>query len=99
MYEIEYSAGVIDDIRDLRAYDRAEILDKIEEQLLREPTVETKNRKQLPGFVPPWEHYPPVWELRIGEYRVYYDVSEEERIVAVRAIRQKRPHRTTEEAL
>lgn len=99
MYEIVYSAGVAEDLRELRPYDRSAILDKIEEQLLFQPTIETKNRKPLPGFVPPWEHNPPVWELRVGEYRVYYDVNEEERMVSVAAIRRKRPHATTEETL
>jgi mRNA-degrading endonuclease RelE of RelBE toxin-antitoxin system len=99
MHEIVYSAGVVDDLHELRAYDRTAILDKIEEQLRFQPTMETKNRKPLLGFVPPWEHNPPVWELRVGEYRVYYDVNEEERLVSVAAIRRKRPHATTEEAL
>jgi mRNA-degrading endonuclease RelE of RelBE toxin-antitoxin system len=35
----------------------------------------------------------------VGEYRVFYDVGEVERVVYVRAIRRKPPHRTTEEIL
>jgi hypothetical protein len=70
MYEILYSAGVAEDLRELRAYDRSAILDKIEEQLKFQPLVETRNRKPLPGFVPPWEHTPPVWELHVKEFRV-----------------------------
>ena len=27
-------------------------------------------------LAPPWEHVPPVWELRVDEYRVFYDVAE-----------------------
>jgi mRNA-degrading endonuclease RelE of RelBE toxin-antitoxin system len=50
-------------------------------------------------LVPPWEHVEPVWELRIGEYRVFYDVNEEDLTVAIRAIRHKPPHKTTEEIL
>ena len=46
------------------------------------------------GFFPPT-----VWELRIGEFRVFYDVNEETALVTVRAIRQKPPHKTTEEIL
>jgi mRNA-degrading endonuclease RelE of RelBE toxin-antitoxin system len=41
----------------------------------------------------------PVWELRIGEYRVFYDVDEQASLVMVRAIRQKPPHKTTEEII
>jgi len=53
----------------------------------------------LVGLVPPWEHVPPVWELRIGEYRVFYDIDEKAKLVMVRAIRHKPPHKTTEETI
>ncbi|HJT34135.1 MAG TPA: hypothetical protein VJ783_18960 [Pirellulales bacterium] len=36
MYAIEYATGVADDLADLRAFDRATLLDRIEEQLLHE---------------------------------------------------------------
>jgi mRNA-degrading endonuclease RelE of RelBE toxin-antitoxin system len=49
--------------------------------------------------VPPWEHEAPVWQLRVGGYRVFYDVSEAASVVTVRAIRYKPPHKTTEEIL
>jgi len=42
---------------------------------------------------------PPVWQLRVGEYRVFYDVDREEMAVYVRAVRLKPPHKTTEEIL
>jgi mRNA-degrading endonuclease RelE of RelBE toxin-antitoxin system len=41
----------------------------------------------------------PVWELRVGEYRVFYDVDEVGGQVVVRAVRRKPPHKTTEEIL
>ena len=99
MYEIEYVEGVADDLADLRAYERAHILDSIEKQLKYEPTRQTRNKKILVGLVPPWEHVEPVWELRIGEYRVFYDVDGETSTVTIRAIRHKPPHKTTEEIL
>ncbi len=75
------------------------ILDRIEVQLRYAPTRQSRNRKILVGLVPPWEHVDPVWELRIGEYRVFYDVDESRSTVIIRAIRRKPPHRTTEEIL
>ena len=99
MYTIEYAEGVADDLADLRAYERAQILDRIEEQLTYEPTRQTRNKKILVGLVPPWEHVEPVWELRIGQYRVFYDVDEAASVVVIRAIRYKPPHKTTEEIL
>ena len=72
-YTIDYAEGVSEDLANLRAYERKNILDAIDKQLLHEPTRQTKNRKILVGLIPPWEHVPPVWELRIGEYRVFSD--------------------------
>ena len=56
------------------------------ERNLREPS---RNRKELTGLVPPWEHVQPVWELRVGDHRVFYDAETEGRQVIVRAIRRK----------
>jgi len=99
MYEIQYASGVSEDLKGVRAFDRARILDGIEEQLAHEPTRPTRNRKMIPGLVPPWEHEEPVWELRIGQYRVFFDVRQEDAIVVVRAIRRKPLHKTTEDIL
>ena len=63
MYVIEYAEGVADDLARLRAYERKQILDRIERQLKHEPTRKTKNRKPLIGLIPPWEPVEPVWEL------------------------------------
>ena len=59
----------------------------------------TRNKKVLAGLKPPWEHEEPVWELRVGKYRVFYDVNEVDQRVMIRAVRAKPPHRTTEEIL
>jgi mRNA-degrading endonuclease RelE of RelBE toxin-antitoxin system len=99
MFSISYAEGVADDLAKMRPFDRRRLLDRIEEQLRHQPTAETRNKKQLPGLIPPWEHEPPVWELRIGENRVFYDVNEAECCVIVRAVRRKPPHATTEEVL
>ena len=99
MYRVEYADDISDDLAGLRAYDRKRILDRLEKQLRYAPNKRTKNKKPLHGLVPPWEHTDPVWELRIGEYRVFYDVDEPASLVTVRAIRYKPPHKTTEEIL
>ncbi len=99
MYGIEYAEGVADDLENLRVFERRQILDIIEKQLKHEPTQGTRNRKILEGLIPPWEHVEPVWELRIGEYRVFYDVNEETMVVTIRAIRHKPRHKRTEDIL
>ena len=99
MYKIEYADGITGDLAGLRAYDRKRILDRLEKQVSYEPTKKRKNRKPLHGLIPPWEYIEPVWELRIGEYRVFYDVDEQLSLVMIRAVRHKPPHKTTEEIL
>jgi mRNA-degrading endonuclease RelE of RelBE toxin-antitoxin system len=99
VYEIEFSEGVLDELSALRAFDRQRILDHIEEQLSSEPSRTTRHRKILVGLMPSFKAVPPIWQLAVGKYRVFYDVNEERRTVYVRAVRHKPPHRMTEEIL
>ena len=68
-------------MRFLTARQQAIVLDTVDEQLMYQPTVETKNRKPMrPNPLAPWE-------LRIGDLRVYYDVEEEpEAVVYINAV-------------
>lgn len=80
-YRIEYSPEAEDHLRALTARHRSIVLNAVEEQLVHEPTVETRNRKPMrPNPIAPWE-------LRIDPLRVYDDVQENpEQIVKVRAV-------------
>ena len=98
-YVIDYAASVEDDLASMRAYERSFVLDKIDKQLLLEPDRQTRNRKPLFGLAPPWLGIVPVWELRIGDFRVFYDIDVEGLVVTVQAIRLKPPDRTTEDIL
>ena len=69
----------------------------MESQLVHQPTQATRNRKPLAGLTPKFEHVPPVWELRVGDFRIFYDVDESIPVVNVRAVRRKWPHQTTEQ--
>ena len=97
VYEIRFAGGVEQDLGKLRAYDRRKILDAIEGQLLHRPTTPSRHRKLLVNLVPPWTADPPIWELRVGDHRVFYEVAEEESVVYVRAIRVKRAGKRTED--
>ncbi|MGH7136544.1 MAG: type II toxin-antitoxin system RelE family toxin [Pirellulales bacterium] len=97
MYSIEYAESIADDLRDVRAFDRTRVLDGIETQLTDEPTREARSRKMVIGLKPPWDYEEPLWQLRIGDFRVFYDVDETQKRVSVRAVRLKPPHKTTEE--
>ena len=87
------------DLEKLDAHGRRRLLDAVETQLLVQPTTPTRNRKLLVSLIPPWTAEPPIWELRVGEYRIFYDVAEDERVVYVRAIRSKPSGQTTEDIL
>jgi mRNA-degrading endonuclease RelE of RelBE toxin-antitoxin system len=99
VFEIRFEETVEEELAALRPHEGRRILDVIEEQLRHEPDVATRHRKILEGAKPPLNVVPPVWQLRVGEYRVLYDVSREEMQVNVRAVRRKPPHKTTEEIL
>jgi mRNA-degrading endonuclease RelE of RelBE toxin-antitoxin system len=99
MFEIRYVEGVLDDFKKLPAFNQREIMDKIQKQLAHELTRETRNKKPLPGIKPPWPFKEPLRELRVGEYRVFYDVDEDAQQVIVRLIRHKPPYKTTKEIL
>jgi mRNA-degrading endonuclease RelE of RelBE toxin-antitoxin system len=80
-------------------YYRNQILDEIEKQLAHEPDTRTRNRKLLKNLIPPWQTVAPIWELRVGEYRVFYDVTPTESVVYVRAVRRKQRGTKTEDIL
>lgn len=99
MYEIRFAKGVRADLKRMAAYYRGRVLDTIETQRSDTPTTPARNRKLLVNLTPPWEAEPPIWEFRVGDYRVFYDVSDEERVVYVRAIRRQPAGQTAEEIL
>jgi mRNA-degrading endonuclease RelE of RelBE toxin-antitoxin system len=88
-----------DELRNTRPYDRQRILDEVHSQLASQPTAPTRNRKLLDAAVPDFEHVPPVWEMRVGDYRVFYDVDEAAGVVTIRAARRKRQGQTTEDII
>lgn len=99
MYAILMEEQALEDLKKMPTFHQRRIVDAIRRDLTHTPTVPTRNRKALHGLVPPFEAVPPVWELRVGEWRVYYDIDEPAQEVHVRAVRPKPPHTTTEESL
>lgn len=70
------------------ARQRSQVFDAVDQQLLHEPGVETRNRKPMrPNPIAPWE-------LRIRELRVYYDIVEQPaRLVTILAVGVKQRNR------
>lgn len=98
MFSVRFAKGAIGDLERVVPHSRGRIVDAIEASLRARPLKPSRNRKELIGLVPPWEQVRPVWELRVAEYRVFYDVDTADREVIVRAIRHK-GRKTTEEIL
>ena len=72
-YQIEIAASAMQHLNALSANDRAMVVHAIEEQLVHEPLVETRNRKPLrPNPIAPWE-------LRVEDLRVFFDVKEQDK--------------------
>lgn len=79
-YRIAFSRTSLSHLQAFTAREQRTIRDALVEQLCYEPTVQTRNRKEMRL------NLVAVWELRVGDFRVYYDVDEEESIVDIRAI-------------
>ena len=99
MFTIRFAEGVEEDLNRIPVYYRNRILAAINKQLAYSPESPARNRKLLANLIPPWEAIPPIWELRVGEHRVFYDVSQDVSVVYVRAIRRKPRGTKTEEIL
>lgn len=83
MFQIEFMPEVWEELELLRKYDQARLVEEIETQLTHEPTRETRKRQRLrPNQLAEWE-------LRVEDFRVFYDVSQQEQIVCIVAIGQK----------
>lgn len=80
MYEIEFTPEALEDLKSFRKFEQQTIISGLELQLKYEPTVETRHRFRMrPNDVAEWE-------LRIGKYRVFYNVENDVQIVSIEVI-------------
>ena len=84
---IHVTSGAEADLRWFSAYARRIILDGLEVHLRYQPSQGTRRIKPLrPNPIA-------AWELRLGDYRVLYDVNETQRIVTVQVVGEKKGNR------
>jgi len=75
-FEIVFDEDAITDLDGLRAYDRRAVVDVVQRLLASDPTRVSKTRiKRLRGI------QSPQYRLRVGEFRVLYDVYDDEVLV------------------
>jgi mRNA-degrading endonuclease RelE of RelBE toxin-antitoxin system len=98
MHAIRYEERTHAELAKLRPFNRKRVFDEVEDQLSVEPALPSRRRKKLTGVIPPWEQVRPVWQLRVGDFRILYDVDAEARVVIVNAVRKK-GSKTTKESL
>ena len=82
-YRIEVTEEAKTDLSHYTAFERKLIVSGIREQLTDQPLIETKNRKPLRDN--------PIasWELRIGKYRVFYEVDDTVQMVSIVSVGHK----------
>ena len=84
MFSILYQVEAEEDLRRVRAFDRVRILDDVERHLSEEPHRMGGHRRplRLPG-----RH--PIFQLTVGDYRVFYDVDVSRQQVIIRHMHAK----------
>jgi mRNA-degrading endonuclease RelE of RelBE toxin-antitoxin system len=87
MFRIEFTPEAFEDLQLLRKFDQQQIIAAIEVQLPHQATQETRNRKRLrPNQLAEWE-------LRVDQFRVFYDVDARTNAVKIEAVGSKQGSR------
>jgi len=82
-FRIDFSNRARDNLKALWKRDQQIVVDAIAVQLTHQPDQPTRQRKKLEDN----ELAP--WELRVGDFRVFYDVNLKNKLVVVVAVGQK----------
>ena len=98
-FTVELASSAREELRSMRPFDRQAVLEKVRQVLTSQPDVETRNCKALHGLKVPWDQVGDTRELKVDEYRVFFEIELGINNVVVKAIRHKPPHLTTEDIL
>ncbi|MFY9824800.1 MAG: type II toxin-antitoxin system RelE/ParE family toxin [Thermoanaerobaculia bacterium] len=87
MFEIRFVDSALEDLEFLKKFEQRSVISDIEQHLSTEPATPTRKRKPLrPNALA-------TWELRLGAFRVFYEVDSGAMIVWVMAIGRKEHNR------
>ena len=82
-FTIAFTPEALDDLNSFKKFEQKILFELIETRLQYEPTMRTRHRKRLrPNRLAEWE-------LRIGKFRVFYDVDVQMNFIKVEAIGYK----------
>ncbi|MEW6351068.1 MAG: type II toxin-antitoxin system RelE/ParE family toxin [Thermodesulfobacteriota bacterium] len=80
MWDVRFTPDAWKDVLHYRRNEQATIVSRIETELCTQPSLEARHRKPLrPNELS-------TWELRIGRFRVFYNMDLENRVVTVTAL-------------
>jgi len=82
-YAVEITQRARENLKALRKRDQQIVIDAISLHLVLQPDKKTRNRKRLE------ENALAPWELRVGNFRVFYDVDRDTERVVVIAVGEK----------
>lgn len=97
MYHVDIVPEAVEELIEVPVFYRRVLEKLIESKLALEPGRVSRNCKKLDPLVTEFVHEPPLWELRTGEWRAFYDIDEEGKRVTIRAIRKKPKSKRTED--
>jgi mRNA-degrading endonuclease RelE of RelBE toxin-antitoxin system len=97
MYQVDIVPEAVEELLEAPVFYRRVLEKLIESKLAGEPGRASRNCKKLDPLVTTFIHEPPLWEVRVGEWRIFYDIDEEVRRVTIRAIRKKPKGKRTED--
>jgi len=82
-YILDMTEDASEDLSYYRAFERKTITDEMAVHLVNEPDVETNSRRRLRDN--------PIarWELKVGKFRVFYEIDADEQIVTVISVGHK----------
>jgi len=83
-------------LRGLRAYEARRIVEEIDLLAEQAEPAEHPRVKEIRGIKPPWDGREPIFQLRVGDFRVFFDLTDDD--LLVNSVRRK-GRKTTEEAL
>ena len=98
-FTVEIMPSALKELQAIKVFYRREITQAIDEQLHHQATTPTRHRKILQVTDASFAFDPPLWELRIGDSRVFFDVDDAAKVVTVRPVRRNAPDQTTEDVL
>jgi mRNA-degrading endonuclease RelE of RelBE toxin-antitoxin system len=82
-FAVDFTPQALEHLKALRKRDQQILIDAIAVQLVDQPNRPTRNRKRLE------ENTLAPWELRVRQFRVFYDVDEDGERVVILAVGKK----------